>query len=277
MLQRLIIPASLSEQNVKVCYIRLAAVETTATSTGTQSSKTPSTMGVCVSRLCPIHLGLPTAGRAPLASSCLILKQIFLELKRKLSLRGRGRGQRWKVEKGLEKKRNAKWSTGCHVWNTVEEVLWNAHCWGSTTVNSEGLYGRLCSCGLSKHPQAGISFSTLSLETKLLQTNGLKNESVLKFCLKTKGLSSESSSISHQPGGAPWINKIISAFKRVLGYQKGFIGAGCNLLLLVRHSRWRWTIMLRLILFYQINERGEKRSETNIVSFSTHNLGFKWF
>lgn len=104
MLQRLIIPASLSEQNVKVCYIRIAAVETTATSTGTQSSKTASTMGVC---LCPgcvlFFLGcqLPVS-RALLASSCLIFKQTFSRTQKKAVT------SRWREGEGGERYREGK-------------------------------------------------------------------------------------------------------------------------------------------------------------------------
>lgn len=54
------------------------------------------------------------------------------------------------------------------------------------------------------------------------------------------------------------VSKSLAAFAKGLNYQKGFVGAGCHLFLLIRHSSWWWTVMLRLILFYQIKERGEK-------------------
>lgn len=60
--------------------------------------------------------------------------------------------------------------------------------------------------------------------------------------------------LQHSP-----VSKSLAAFAKGLNYQKGFVGAGCHLFLLIRHSSWWWTVMLRLILFYQIKERGKKQ------------------
>lgn len=68
----------------------------------------------------------------------------------------------------------------------------------------------------------------------------------------------------------------MSVFKKVLDYHEGFVGTGCHLFLLVRHSRWRWTVMLGLILFYQMRER--KKINITVkpasMSWSIRNPGF---